>query len=90
MNFIEELKKEVNEKLFCDLDSKKRKQENVRGRVVFSKICRNLGLSYILIRGLLNKHHASIIHYTSGRYISLTPLIDQRIIEELTNKYSLK
>jgi hypothetical protein len=60
---MDSLKKIINEVFVTDIDLNSRDRNSVDGRKAYSKILRDVGLSYLQIGRTLNKNHATIIHY---------------------------
>ena len=56
----------VNDIFQCDVMSTVRRRENVDGRRAFSAILKNEGHSFTKIGKVLNKDHATIMHYVRG------------------------
>lgn len=57
------LRKSVNYHFECDIDSKCRERRFVNARMTFSYIMKKRGYGLSSIGRLLNKNHATIIHY---------------------------
>ena len=78
-NEMDSLKQIVQDIFGVDIMKKKRERDNVDARMIYSKILRERGYSFVSIASSLKKDHSTIVHYLS--VVDFILMQDQRILD---------
>ena len=84
---LEQIKKDVNNKLNVDISSNSRKRNNVYAKRIYCKIARDLGYVFSNISGNINMNHATMIYHYN--HFQLYDNVYKIVYNELCLKYGL-